>query len=599
MTHTSFLSTYKPSFQYYTKRLNHTAINNLEWKPLTEAGAHPFPYSLYLISIDTSSSRSDPPPVPPPAHYYIKPLWDMAQNLLDLNLITRLPDNTPPTVKIFIEPKNETKCRAICDARWVNYNNSAHRPKRYTLPNFDTLKPLLRTRNLIYFHRTDIINCFWSFLLPRELRSLFIFQAKSPHGDTHSYALNRPPFGWDFSPIIVDTIMHSITDKHTNKHFSILTFVDDILSLTQKSPHYCNHKTNEMRTDIQHEKLLIHPPGSAKSTATATTTTDFVGKVLTSGASPSITNTSSTTNSAFFLSLIASTMPLSTKQIQSICGSLQWAAIHNRLARPFFYNLHRLANLKTTSNITLKPATRHGLIQAALLSHLPWTPAEIISTFSHHDLPLFFCDASLADNAVACAFIRNNTPHYLRWPIPPRYANSQQTAELYGLVRTFLIASKMSESFYIISDSTSAIHSALSFNAGTHQPLRSLLLRRLAISASALTHPCYLLWIASEHNPADLPSRQLPYTTTPSTFSSSLPISLFHALPIDSIPTPPPPPCADVATESEHLELRCHSPYPLRTCKRTTQHRQAPFTNNNSVLSSSQKLNFRQTKNIR
>ena len=338
----------------------------------------------------------------------------MALNLLNTNCATLT--HLSPTGSFFIKPKNNsTKLRAIFNGKHAN-SLAPFTPSHYSLPNFNSLKDCLCSHQPIFFHRTDISNFYWSFILPPSHTQAFIFSLLSPTGQPTNFSLTRPPFGWDYIPTISNTIMHSLLDPYNSPSFHSSIYVDDILSFSSLSSKHSHHLTSQIRATLTNSNFIIHPPGSDKSSAHPETTTHFIGKNITSGTHPSISNNTTTTTTTLFYSIVASAMPLSSKQIQCMAGSFQWSTLHNFIACPFFYTLHRFSLFPKNHPITLSRGTRAALIKAHLFTTLPWTPNDLTLSYPPPNTPLFFCDASAQDLAASCTYMSaNNTPLYLCW----------------------------------------------------------------------------------------------------------------------------------------------------------------------------------------
>lgn len=438
----------------------------------------------------------------------------MTTDLLSLKCIA--PTSAEPSGYFFIRPKRGSdKLRAIFNDIYQNAK-WPWSPKRYSLPNFDSLKDALRSRCTLAFHRTDIKNFYWSFLLPPSFQSAFVFNIRSPNGHIQRFSLLRPPFGWDYIPAIANTVVHSIIQQPANAEH--LVYVDDIFTWSFGSAD-CTNAVNAARHSLLSSGFIIHAPGSDKCSAFPEHDSHFVGKRITSGTSPSISNRGNTTTTALFFAIIGTASALSAKAIACIAGSLQWASIHTRWARPFFYGLHRLACLPRKRKVFLPAGTRAGIVKAAYLCSLPWTPADLTFSRPAHSCFLAFTDAAIATHTASAAFLLQGIPHYMSWPLPQTCA-SQQQAELYALTRTIRWCISRKEPFCVITDSTSSINSATSLNAGIHSPDHAMLLQQLADALVSLQHPAHLAWVPSEFNPADLPSQFLPYTR------SSQPLSL-------------------------------------------------------------------------
>ena len=507
--------------------------NSLSWQSLGPIGSCHITSDIIYAHTDFSRPRASPPPPPPRTPKYHYPaLWSMALDLVNQNCAYKT--NQPATTTAFIKPKlNSTKLRAILDARPANHNQPYH-PTKFKLPNISSLKQLLRTHASVFFHHTDIANFYWSFILPPSHSSKFIFALLSPSGVPQNFCLTRPPFGWDYIPTISHSILSQIIKPQVPPNLTSLLYVDDLLTASLISPSHCHNHTSNIRQAITNNNFHIHPPGSKKSSLSPTTSVDFIGKHFTSGAQPSISNLPLTNTTTLFYTLIASTMSLKPKQIQCIAGHLQWACQHNFLSRPFFYSLHRLSLLPPHRTINLHKGTCHSLNTAFFLSSLPWTPSDISIQKPPSHTPLFFCDAAISTYTAACAFIIHSSPHYVSWTLPPHLLSNQQSAELFAIYKTIDLALSLSpsSSICIMSDSVTSLHAVSSFKSGAHSPHRAYILREIALCTHSNSHPIYLQYIPSSHNPADLPSRSLPISSTPSPFHPLYPLSLLHTLPL-------------------------------------------------------------------
>lgn len=531
----SFIQHIKPLFSFDAQKSipyyenwypGRVSIDEGNWSNLGPIGNYPIEISVYQNAISHSSaatpvlSRTSPKPPPAPLRF-VPALWDMVVELLDKKCISKT--NAPATGHYFIQPKpNSTKIRAIFNGIFANSRDGVE-PKKFSLPNFESLKPWLRSKIPLFFHRTDVQNYFWSYVLPPELQYQFVFSVIDPSGNTENFALLRAPFGWDFIPYIANETMHKILDPISSNSYSQLIYFDDHLGF---SPHKntCEYKTTHVRSSISDNGFLIHPPGSDKSSLVAETETHFVGKNIVSGKHPAIYNTEATNNSCLFASVVATAFRLSTKQIQSIAGILLWGTAHNRTGKPFMYGLHRIA-AREKSHMFIRKYTRHNCIRAFLCGQHRWTPNDIMFAIPPSNIPLFFCDGSYVDNAAAMCGLLQGVPFYVRWKIPERFCSSQQLAELYTYVHSFRWLFRRYKSFALVTDSMSTLFSVQSLNAGVAQPLRARLLGLLAVCVNKLSDVVYAGWVPSEHHPADFASRSLKFTNCPLPYSNPHPLT--------------------------------------------------------------------------
>lgn len=348
------------------------------WSSLGPMGYYPLNFTDYLTAINPfdpkhycvdplclQCSHISPPPHP---KKFVKPLWDMTLELLDKRCVA--PTSLPPTGHYFVQPKpNSSKVRAIFNGVYANAIEDFW-PKTFSLPNFENVKPWLRTYANIFFHRTDVQNYFWSFILPEPLQNKFIYSVVELSGDIRNFSLLWAPFGWDFIPYIANRTMHSIIDNLSSDLFQQLVFYDDILSLSLSKP-ICEFNTSQMRAKVESAGFIIHPPGSDKSSLFAPTTTHFVGKLISSGSNPQIANLPTTNDACLFAVIIGTAYKLSIKQLQSITGTLLWGTAHNKLGKPFLYGLHKLCALSNHKRLWIRKYTRLNCIQAYFMSALP------------------------------------------------------------------------------------------------------------------------------------------------------------------------------------------------------------------------------------
>lgn len=420
------------------------SMKELSWKPLGPIGNYYLNYNLYLNAIDPDKSRhiciTDKcntckrikPPRPP--CYFVPALWDMCLELLQNDCIVE--STATPTGQYFGTPKpNSDKIRAIFNGVYCNQSDP-HVPKKFSLPNFESLKPVLRKRTNVFFHHTDVCNFFWSFVLPPELHNKFVFEVLDPSCDIKRFSLNRTPFGWDFIPYIANGVMCDILSAHKHDDYTHFSYYDDHIGFSE-SQEICNARTADIRDDFTSRGLIIHTPGTKKSSEFASVSMEFVGKAIKSGVHPTIGNTPTTQNACTFAAIVGTAFKCSVRQVQSIIGTLLWGQIHNNLGKPYLYGMHRLAAISHNDHFWILRNTRANCIRALIAGSRPWNACDIILQMPVSYSIVAFCDASINDLAAGVCFNCNGELLYMRWHIPKRYSNSQQTCELYAYVHAF------------------------------------------------------------------------------------------------------------------------------------------------------------------
>ena len=120
---------------------------------------------------------------------------------LQLHQLIKLVPFPCPAAPAFTTYKSEIKLRFIINLR--HYNNLFPAPPPFSLPRFEQILSL-PTFNQLWFVKIDIQNCFWSLLLPHEVKGQFYGYLRP-----FTFSTRRLPFGWTYSPILAHaTIAH-------------------------------------------------------------------------------------------------------------------------------------------------------------------------------------------------------------------------------------------------------------------------------------------------------------------------------------------------------------------------------------------------------
>jgi len=210
--------------------------------PLGSVGSASILTKLVLSHVDFDHPKlpSHLPMISSPSRF--DPLmWSFVEELTKLGCISSCSELSVPTGRMIFRPKaGSDKLRAIFDCRLANAK-IPFRPRTFSLPTVDSLKSLLMSEEFVYFHKTDILNCYWSIDLPSDFKSLFVFQAVDPDGALKSFSYNKLPFGWDFSPTIVNTLLSGLVSSVDEDSFD-LVYIDDVLSVGS-SPESCDRRS--------------------------------------------------------------------------------------------------------------------------------------------------------------------------------------------------------------------------------------------------------------------------------------------------------------------------------------------------------------------
>ena len=174
-----------------------------------------------------------------------------------------------PTSRAFLRPKNRQKCRMILDASPIN-EADPRRPQKFTLPGLEQLKDWMRGWGGAWMAKLDLQNAFWSVLLPRGWRGIFVLQT----ADGRSYRYTPLPFGWRYSPLICQSLVRGIMAAALRGvRARAWVYIDDIL-VTGRSPSEVRCGVRLIIRRLQRASFVT----SQKSETTPTMELSFVGK---------------------------------------------------------------------------------------------------------------------------------------------------------------------------------------------------------------------------------------------------------------------------------------------------------------------------------
>ena len=191
----------------------------------TQATSPSLPLSSTPFS-QTSAFQQHPPPTQRDPRLSLTP-WTLASETS--------PPNVPPTMSLFLKPKDEHTARVICDLRPLNGLYPCN-PPAFRLPSIGGLVPTTRGWPDCYFTKLDISAYVHSLSLsPSDLRRLcppnmpthpFVFHYKQ-----QSWVWIRLPFGWIWAPALAQQQMTKLVSTALLAHPAVLGLVyyDDVL----------------------------------------------------------------------------------------------------------------------------------------------------------------------------------------------------------------------------------------------------------------------------------------------------------------------------------------------------------------------------------
>jgi hypothetical protein len=132
---------------------------------------------------------------------------------------------------------------------------------------------------------------------------------------------------------------------------------------------YCHFFTTKLCSNLTSNNFIIHSPSSDKSFFTLETNIHLLEKHYLWIFFLYLKQFFHQHHYSLLCYYCICQMVLSSKHIQCITDSFQWATLHNFLAHLFFYSLYRLALLSKTNKILLSCGTHTTFIKAFFYPH--------------------------------------------------------------------------------------------------------------------------------------------------------------------------------------------------------------------------------------
>ena len=173
-----------------------------------------------------------------------------------------------PTSRAFLRPKNRQKCRMILDLSPIN-GADPRRPQKFTWA-WNNSRLGCGGGGGAWMAKLDLQNAFWSVVLPRGWRSVFVLKT----ADGRSYRYTHLPFGWRYSPDIYQSFVRGIVAAALRGvRARAWVYIDDIL-VTARSPSEVRCAVRLIIRRLQRAGFII----SQKSETTPTMELSFIGK---------------------------------------------------------------------------------------------------------------------------------------------------------------------------------------------------------------------------------------------------------------------------------------------------------------------------------
>jgi len=467
----------------------------------------------------------------------------LAQGVITPSPLSTLPVPRP-IGRLFTIEKAPGKLAIVFDLKSFNKTQPA-RPPATRLPSLTDIQRAILSLSRssqgrpLLMAKIDITRFYDSMVLPYKTTKsswpqnpssfpLFTFYFEGT-----IYRYNRLPFGWDFAPYIAQNtsltlVRRACAQIRPTSMTYIFTYMDDILILGSAA-FDVQLATSAVVASVESAGFIIN---RNKSVIKPTSKLSFLGHTfdLSIGGSPSSASESSTLLSILHLGssltpnpapvpppVLLSPLLLSPSSVLALVGLIVWSS---RRSLPFLQPVFRYLCCFQRSPrrpVAVRPSVSSALRSAASFaardhwSSSRWVP--IPRPILRCGLPpsaTFFCDAS-ASRGLAGAVSLDGVSLRRVWRVPcwvfSRRFNrhdAQQSAELFALTETLVVALSLGVPALVVADSTSSVAAVLRFSSGAFSPHRARLLRRLALACVAAPHhDISFAFVPSQQNPAD------------------------------------------------------------------------------------------------
>jgi hypothetical protein len=182
---------------------------------------------------------------------------------------------------------------------------------------------------------------------------------------------------------------------------------------------------------------------------------------------------------------------------------------HKRWAFPFLSAINLMASQEFVPQC-LSSALILDVLTSFAVALAPWSHEAEFTWFERSpEAPTIFVDAQVDHGLVGVVILElNSVCTSATFDIPSRYRDSQQSAEMYGVLLAINIGlDRFGGLFNLASDSISSIMGVLRPCMATGSLARNSIIRSIFRKLLFKKFLINLLWVPSKHNPSDLPSR--------------------------------------------------------------------------------------------
>jgi hypothetical protein len=501
--------------------------DQLSWVPLGEVGK-------YIIGEDTLLSvlsKGTPEVVDPDfedffkKYRFQKPVCDMADWLLEKGLATVTLE--PPNTGVYVKVKPDgSKLQIIADASLRN-KSIGLKPRNFVLFSPEHVKPVMREPGKTFFFTFDASNFYYAFVLPQWFQDNIpvILRIPDEDGGARSLRCSRAAFGDKISPVLTHQALSDMLGFPSTVYVKGTEprphpcpwlderrdvsgiYIDDMIEISKDC------QAAETRYQYKREKIRERDiPVKPSSVNEGVVDCEFAGKRYSGKADAQfIGNTKRNSAKLVALAMLTvSRIKISSDEIRSLIGSFAFGTCHHKRALPFLAALSQRVT-EGCQSINLSTALKMDILISLQLVLLPWSPESEIrwDGFKPND-PTVIVDASFKDKLVGIYLFDGNECWVGSFSIPTKFADSQQTAELYGLILALKRGwERFGPNFNVVADSASSVSSTTNIKMSALPLVRNLLIRKVVRWSFMREMKISLSWTDTKHNLADIPSREV------------------------------------------------------------------------------------------